>query len=598
MTPPSNPPSSPRLSHTPAGHTAPEPDHAHAPAHKGFHGPKCWVLAAILGALVGWALTFVFPAQAKPPADAAHAASGHARVAVVQIEPDGTMLERLADQTTRPWVEDQPDAPDAPESPDAHAPEAGGSHGTSHAHAPVIPLILCLPFALLLASIAVMPFINLHFWHHHYPDFAFFLGSGVLVYYLVAFDSYGAHTMLHVGAEYFAFIALVGGLFVASGGILVDIRSRGTPRSNTLLLAAGAVLANIVGTTGASMLLIRPFLRMNEGRLRPLHVLFFIFIVSNCGGCLTPIGDPPLYLGFLKGVPFEWTLTHLWPMWLTTNGMLLVMFAVYDANSFKPSLHDGRERLFDPSHRSPLIVGRPALIVLLLIVACVFIDPLLKRFVPGPPLVGFPVGATIQVVLAFAAYFVSRPSIRHSNGFTFDPVKEVGFLFVGIFLTMAPALGYLEANSSKLGLESPTQYYFATGSLSALLDNAPTYASFLQAALGVLHIPLSPEGIETFIRCTFDIVHTGDGAEAVHVRFHGQTLLEAISLGAVFFGAMTYIGNGPNFMVKSIVDAAAAKDRQTGSGEGVQMPSFFGYLGWAMVILLPVLVLNWLIWVR
>ncbi|MCA9298992.1 MAG: sodium:proton antiporter, partial [Phycisphaerales bacterium] len=216
-------------------------------------------------------------------------------------------------------------------------------HGGHESHyndeaKPRINLLLVAPFALLLLSIALMPFINEHFWHDHFPDFAFLLGGTMISYYLVAFGgeeyahglTYGQYQMKHVALEYYAFIALIGGLFVASGGILVDVRGRAGTLANVALLAFGAVFANIVGTTGASVLLIRPFMRMNKGRLRPIHVVMFIFIVSNCGGCLTPIGDPPLYLGFLKGVPFEWTIMHLWPMWLACIAMLLTVFAVID----------------------------------------------------------------------------------------------------------------------------------------------------------------------------------------------------------------------------------------------------------------------------
>lgn len=593
-------------------------DHQHSTAHaRGFHGPKCWVLSAILGLALGFVASLVLPAKHTTPSDSGHAAPGgaHELVRVLQIEPGGERVERLSDLSTRPWAdahgEDGALGVDATNGAQvAH----GGHEAHSAHHDPVIPLWLCAPFALLLGSIALMPFINQHFWHHHYPDFAFFLGAAVLAYYLSAFGHYGSHAVMHVAIEYYAFIALVGGLFIASGGILIDIRARGHAGTNTALLALGCVLANVVGTTGASMLLIRPFLRMNEGRMRPLHAVFFIFIVSNCAGCLTPIGDPPLYLGFLKGVPFEWTLTNLWPMWLMVNAILLAMFFVYDLRVPRAGLRviapepgergptEVKERVFDPSHRGPIIVGWPALGFLSLLVAGVFVDPLIKRAMPGSTLAALPVGATFQIAMAICAFVFARPSVRHANGFNFEPVKEVGFLFFGIFLTMAPALGYLQANASKLGVESPTQFYFATGVLSAVLDNAPTYASFLQAALGVLHLPMNPAGIETFIRCSFDVIHVVPAtataaAIETHVRFEGATLLRAISLGAVFFGAMTYIGNGPNFMVRAIVESARAKSEADG-GKGVRMPSFFGYALYATAILFPVLIINWLVWIR
>lgn len=575
-------------------HHTPADSAHHAPT--GFHGPKCWVVSAIVGALLGLVIAHFAPAQ-FPTSTASGTQEPASDLVVIQTNADGSMLRRRADYTTTPIPAgtDLAKAVFSPPLPIQHTttdPAALSAMKTHTGVEPIIPLWLCAPFALLLLSIALMPFVSERFWHAHFPDFAFFLGALMLAYYLRAFGSFGAHAMLHVGAEYYAFIALVGGLFVASGGILVDIRGRGTPFRNTLLLAFGAIIANLVGTTGASVLLIRPFLRLNRGRLRPIHVVFFIFIVSNCGGCLTPIGDPPLYLGFLKGVPFSWTLNHLWPMWLFVNGTLLCMYFLIDLRiPLAPDQNPHDPYVAAPRDRPPVLSGLPALICLVLLVASVFIDPMLKTAFGGR-LAGLPIGPTVQIILAALAYFLARPSILHANQFTFAPVKEVGFLFIGIFLTMAPALGYLQAHASEVGLESPTQFYFGTGGLSAFLDNAPTYLSFLQVALGILHLPLNAEGVQIFISSTFDVLHQNDPAATVH--FHGQVLLEAISLGAVFFGAMTYIGNGPNFMVKSIVDQAHAG---TG-GLGVKMPSFLGYLMYAVIILLPVLVLNWFIFIR
>lgn len=474
-------------------------------------------------------------------------------------------------------------------------PAAATTLASAQAHAPV-PLWLCAPFALLLASIALMPFLHARFWHRHYPDVAFALGTLVLGFYLIAFGSSGAHEMLHAGIEYYSFIALVGGLYVASGGILIDLRGRASPARNTLLLLTGAVLANLLGTTGASVLLIRPFMRSNRGRLRPLHVVFFIFIVSNCGGCLTPIGDPPLYLGYLKGVPFAWTIQHLWPMWLLVNGTLLAMFFVFDSLSAKrdgPIAHIEHADHHAPAQRPPFLTGTAPIVCLCLLVAGVFIDPMLKRYAG---IEGIPIGATFQLIMGVLAYVLAKPSIHHANQFTFEPVKEVGFLFVGIFLTMVPALGFLRTHADTLGLETTTAYYFATGGLSAVLDNAPTYLSFLQVALGTLHLPMTPEGITSFIAGTHEITHPG----APSAKLSGVLVLEAVSLGAVFFGAMTYIGNGPNFMVRSIVDAAWAHDsaNEPHARLGTRMPSFLGYALYALVFLLPVLVLNWIVFLR
>lgn len=467
-------------------------------------------------------------------------------------------------------------------------PAASAAHAVGDAaHALHVPMWLCVPFVALLLMIAVMPLAAGKFWHAHYPGVAFFLGALVLVYMCAAMGGPGRHEMLHAGVEYYSFIALVGGLYLVSGGVLIELRDRGTPLRNVGLLALGAVLANLLGTTGASVLLIRPFMRMNRGRFTAVHAVFFIFIVSNCGGCLTPIGDPPLYLGFLKGVPFFWTMKNLWPMWLMVNGALLAMFYLYDR---RLPLVEGI--VFDPQDRTPLIIGWPAVGCLLLIVAGVFVDPLLKKHAGVE---GVPIGATLQIITAVVGYAITKPSIRHSNQFSFEPLKEVGFLFVGIFLTMAPALAYLRGHASSLGLESPTQFYFLTGGLSAVLDNAPTYVSFLQVALGVYQVPMTPEGICAFI--------STPATEVATANVDGRIMLEAISLGAVFFGAMTYIGNGPNFMVKSIVDAAYAAGHAPGAAPGQQtlgakMPSFVGYAVLAALVLLPVLVLNWLVFIR
>ncbi|MFN0131835.1 MAG: sodium:proton antiporter [Phycisphaerales bacterium] len=481
--------------------------------HHGFAGPKCWALSASIGIAIGFLITLIAPAQ------------------------------------------------------------------ISHGH-PAVPLWLVAPFGLLLSSIALMPFIAPRFWHTHYPDFAFLLGGVTMGYYLFGFTmphatpsggsgttSYGIHAMLHAAIEYYSFIALVGGLFVVSGTILIQTRARGNAISNGLILVVGAILANLVGTTGASMLLIRPFMRINHGRLHPLHVVLFILVVSNCGGSLTPIGDPPLYLGFLKGVPFFWTLGHLWPEWLFVCGCLVAIMTVFDM-SIERSTRESPpiEPRLVPSP-GPLfrVSGGVGVACLALMVAGVFIDPMLKKYAGVE---GIPIGATFQLAVAIAAYRLASHDILAANDFSFGPVREVACLFAGIFAAMVPALAYLAAHGKQLGIDSPTAFYFGTGALSAVLDNAPTYLNFLQVAIGPTDI--SPASIAALI-----------------ADDRGNLLLSAISTGAVFFGAMTYIGNGPNFMVKAIAESA-----------GVPMPSFFGYLGRACLILLPILVINWALFIR
>ncbi len=437
-----------------------------------------------------------------------------------------------------------------------------------------VPLWLVGPFVTMLLSIALGPLLGARAWHRHFPDVAFFLGALVAAYYLGGFTrsspgssiTYGAEKVLHTVSEYYSFIALVGGLYVVSGSILIRLRWRATPVSNTLFLLLGAVLANILGTTGASMLLIRPFLRSNEGRLRPLHVVFFIFLISNCAGCLTPIGDPPLYLGYLKGVPFFWTIASLWEDWLLVVGLLLVMFFIYDRwveRHYACALGEGETRSHIPRLE---IRTRPVSVVILVsMVGAVFIDPVLQGMLHLPHL---PYGATAQVFLAVLAYKTAHKEILDANEFSFFPVQEVGLLFVGIFLTMIPALGYLAEHGREFGLNSPGTYYFATGALSATLDNAPTYLNFLQIAMGA----------EEMTRANVLALSQSPG---------GHVLLMAVSTGAVFFGAMTYIGNGPNFMVRAIAESAE-----------VRMPSFFGYIGWGIALLLPVLIVHWVVMIR
>lgn len=554
-------------------------EHAH---HSGFQGPKCWVLTTIVGLILGAILSFLAPANYTPQDhtpqanEAPHDDAEHDDAPLDTSYANEYLPEpvTLADADQDAVIVPDADHPAEQTHPaeQAQAAEHSDAEHAAHGPAPSIPLWLVIPFALLLLSIAVMPFVNERFWHAHYPDFAFILGGIIIAYYFLAFGqpgythglSYGHYNMMHTGLEYYSFIALIGGLFVASGGVLVDVRGRGGPVVNTALLGVGAIFANVMGTTGASVLLIQPFLRINQGRLRPIHVVMFIFIISNCGGSLTPIGDPPLYLGYLKGVPFEWTLLHLWPMWASCIGMLLAIFFVIDtiiAKKHPFQMEEGAE--VEPT--SVRLRGLTGMIALALIIAGVFIDPMLKKFAG---IEGYPIGPSFQIAVAITAYFVANKDIHKANAFNFGPVKEVGLLFIGIFATMAPALGFLSAHGSSLGLDSPTAFYFGTGALSSVLDNAPTYLNFLQVSFG--EQPINPETVQAYL--------------STDIGFHS---LAAISLGAVFFGAMTYIGNGPNFMVRAIAEAS-----------GLKMPSFFGYILRSVTILLPVLVVVWAIFIR
>ena len=421
------------------------------------------------------------------------------------------------------------------------------------AHA-TAPSWMVAPFALLLLSIAILPLLATEFWEKHYAKVALGLGAIVAVYY--AFVLHSTTPLVHAAQEYVSFIALVGSLFVISGGINIKVKGESTPWLNVVFLAVAAVLANIIGTTGASMLLIRPWIRSNKYRITGLHIVFFIFIVSNCGGCLTPVGDPPLFIGFLRGVPFWWVLEHCWEAWLLCNGLLLGVFYVLDLRNFNRAPVEVRDA--ETHHEEWSFRGLHNLALLGVVLASVFIDANLRV---GP----FTLTSITMIAAAVVSWFTTHRDIHEANDFSWHPVQEVGFLFVGIFLTMLPALDML-ATSDILKLESPLAYYFATGTLSAFLDNAPTYLAFLAAEMGHYHLDVSsPADVLSFV--------------AMHPHF-----LIAVSLGAVFFGAGSYIGNGPNFMVKSIAEKAK-----------VNTPSFIGYiLCYSLPILVPVLaIVGW-----
>ncbi len=421
-----------------------------------------------------------------------------------------------------------------------------------------VPLWAVAPFALMLLSIAVLPLVANHLWEHNRNKAILSLALGLPVAaWLVRVDPGALGRAAH---EYVAFISLLGALFVIAGGIVVRGTLAGTPGLNAALLGIGAVLASLIGTTGASMLLVRPLLRANAVRRRAAHVVvFFIFVVSNAGGLLTPLGDPPLFLGFLRGVPFLWTL-RLLAEWAFVNGVLLVVFYVVDATLFRA------EDLATPgdldevavAHQVPVhVVGKANFAFLGAVVGVL----LLSGSTPLPP--GVQEGAI--VVLAALSFATTPRTLHDENGFAWGPIVEVAVLFAGIFATMIPALHLLEARGAELGLTEPWHFFWATGALSSFLDNAPTYLTFASAASGIMGTDAAQLG---------QLVATDRGA----------SLLTAISLGAVLMGANTYVGNGPNFMVKAIAERS-----------GVRMPGFFGYMVYSGVILLPLFaVVTWL----
>ncbi|MBI2890372.1 MAG: sodium:proton antiporter [Nitrospirae bacterium] len=405
------------------------------------------------------------------------------------------------------------------------------------------------PFVLLLLAIAFIPLFKKHWWEKHYPMVSLVLGLVSVGYYLGVLHYY--HRPWHTLVEYFSFICLIGSLFVVSSGIEIDIERKSTPLANTLLLAFGAIISNLLGTTGASMLLIRSFLRLNKSRIKGYHVIFFIFEVSNCGGALTPIGDPPLFLGYLKGIPFEWVFLNVWPIWLLTNAMILGLFFVMDTMNYRKVSGS----LPDVPHRF-VFRGAQNILFLAIVLGSVFMPT--------------PYREVVMILISVVAYKFANKEALKANDFNWEPIREVGILFAGIFATMMPALDWLEQNASTLGVTSPGHFFFATGSLSSFLDNAPTYLNFLSAAMG-LKVP----GVEE-----------KEAVQMLLAQF--PEYIKAISMGAVFFGANTYIGNAPNFMVKTISEQS-----------GVPTASFLGYMfKYSIPILIPIFVVDWWIFFR
>ena len=453
-----------------------------------------------------------------------------------------------------------------------------------------------IPFALLLGSIAVVPFINRHWWEKRYPLVSFGLGLIVIAYYLIYIrasngfadvvgeTSYGLHKLIHTGVEYYSFIALIGSLFVVSGGIFIKVSNRSTPIVNTIILFIGAIVANLLGTTGASMLLIRPFLRINKERVKGYQVVFFIFIVSNIGGALTPIGDPPLFLGYLKGVPFFWVIARVWHIWLLTTVIVLTIFYIIDSISYsrvKDHISKGA------AYGKMDILGKHNFIYLFIILALVliqkaeFIKHLEERMGENGELFITLIVATLMIIVAAISYKGSNREALEANEFNFLPIKEVAILFAGIFATMIPALDYLEQNASALGINTYGQFYWGSGILSSVLDNAPTYLNFLSAAFGLANLSVDAD-MTKFLDPSYTIT-IGTGLTVYTWKY-----VQAISLGAVFFGANTYIGNGPNFMVKSIAEQS-----------GVECPSFFEYVyKYSLPILIPTYALVWFLFFR
>jgi Na+/H+ antiporter NhaD/arsenite permease-like protein len=444
-----------------------------------------------------------------------------------------------------------------------------------YAIVPVHPAMIA-PFVFLLLAIALMPFISASWWEKRYAYVCLILSSIPVFYYFIILKN--GPRMISTAFEYFSFIALIGSLFIVSGGIHIRIRGRSTPHANVILLAIGALISNLLGTTGASMVLIRPYIRVNRYRISGYHIVFFIFIVSNIGGLLTPIGDPPLFLGYLKGVPFFWVITRVWLIWIIAISFLLLVFYFIDYYNYK-KLPDDMEHEVEAEGEHAYVEGLHNSIFLMIIIGAVFLKE--------------PVREMVMIFAAIASYLTTKKLIHEKNEFTFIPIQEVAILFAAIFATMVPALDWLELNALSLGISEPGHYYWCSGILSAILDNAPTYLNFLSASFGLHGLsvdnPLHMQAMLGMLSAS-KIDHL-QFLQATHIKpltMQSWKYIQAISAGAVMFGAMTYIGNGPNFMVKSIAEH-----------QKVKTPHFMEYIFfYSLPVLIPLFLVIWIIFFR
>ncbi len=440
-----------------------------------------------------------------------------------------------------------------------------------------LPLWSVIPFAGILLSIAVFPLIAPHFWHHHFPKISAAWALAFAVPFLFAYQGHAVHEILHIYLlDYIPFIILLWGLYTIAGGILVTGKIQGKPLTNVIIILIGTLLASWVGTTGAAMIMIRPLLRANANRKNKVHlVIFFIFLVANIGGSLTPLGDPPLFLGFLHGVSFFWTM-NLFPDMAFASVILLVIFYIWDSLLYR------KEDIVEDTQTEKEPVRIKGAINFLFL-ACVVGGVLFSGIAHLGEVTVLGIHMQLQniirdiwiVIIGIVSWRITPMYNREQNEFTWFPIKEVAYLFAGIFMTIIPALAILKAGEHGAmaplikAVETPDHFFWVTGALSSFLDNAPTYLTFFNTALGKLGLT------EEMIRTAF----AAGTINAMYPEF--INLLKGISVGAVFMGANTYIGNAPNFMVKSIAEES-----------GITMPSFFGYiLKYSLPILIPVFVL-------
>lgn len=409
---------------------------------------------------------------------------------------------------------------------------------TTEGYEVTFPLWTTMFFGALILSIAFVPLINDEWWGKNYRYVS--LGLALPAIWIVS--ARDISLIINTLIEYLSFIILLGSLFIIAGGIVIRTSVRGSPKFNSIFLMVGAIFASLIGTTGASMVLIRPLIRANRWRKHVSHIfIFFIFLVSNIGGVLTPLGDPPLFLGFLKGVPFLWSLSLI-PFWLLAVSILVAIFYVLDRHFLKKEILDADSIIPDGTVVRRLeIRGKINFIFLAAVLGAFFLPPVIREMVM--------IGSSLLSI-----YF-TPVVLREENAFTYHPIIVVAVLFAGIFLTMIPAIKILETNGERLGVDTPWKFFWMSGGLSSFLDNAPTYLVFMSVAKSIAWTKHISTGLIAGVP---------------------EAFLKAISVGSVFMGANTYVGNGPNFMVKAICEE-----------NGISMPSFFGYIVWSLVFLIP-----------
>ena len=428
-----------------------------------------------------------------------------------------------------------------------------------------IELWALIPFGLMLASIAILPLVAEHWWENNLHKLYVALGLALPASIYLISNGMVAQLEHQMLFDYIPFIVLLGALFVVTGGIHIKGDIQASPLNNTIILFIGYLLASFIGTTGAAMLLIRLLIEINQQREYRTHtILFFIALVANCGGVLTPLGDPPLFLLYLRGADFLW-FSQLWVEWLTVGVILLALYYTID-HYFYYKKENLANIMADMREQKKIEFSGLINVVYLIgiVLSVLFLNP---SYFPemgdhhAPIYVRF-MREIVLITLGALSLLTTKKSVRADNKFSWEPILEVAYVFIGIFATMTPALIYLNANAASLGINSPWQFYYASGALSAFLDNSPTAVAFHTVALG-----LPNEAGTTLVAGVSEII------------------LRAIALGAVFFGAMTYIGNGPNFMVKAIAEQS-----------GIKMPSFFGYMTkFSLVVLLPIYIIVQLI---